>query len=171
MPQLAYSISDWLGLDTPSTDLTFAHMALRGLVVFAWLLVLLHLSHQRLLGKSAGADILILVVLGSVLSRAVNGQAAFFPTLGVSALLVVLHRLLMKAAFHAHWISVLAKRTDSILVRDGQIDWPAMRRADITEDDLLEHLRLSGGTGSVAEVKEARLERSGTVSVIKRSGS
>lgn len=168
MHPIVQMLSDWLGLDTPPADLTFPHMALRGGVVFVWLLALLHLSHQRLLGKSAGADILILVVLGSVLSRAINGQAAFFPTLGVSALLVILHRFLMKAAFHAHWISILAKRTDSVLVRDGQIDWPAMRRADITEDDLLEHLRLNG-VGHVREVKEARLERSGTISVLKRS--
>lgn len=38
----------------------------------------------------------------------------------------------------------------------------------MTEDDLAENLRLNGNTNDPRAVKEARLERSGTVSVIKK---
>lgn len=156
-----------LGLDVGPAELSFGQMAARAVVVFMWILVLLNVADLRLVGKISGSDALSLVVLGSILSRAINGQAAFFPTLGVSGLLVLLHRGLMAVAYHSHWISLMAKRRDTVLVRNGKIDWAAMRRANITEDDLLENLRLNGNVGTIAEVKEARFERSGTISVLK----
>jgi uncharacterized membrane protein YcaP (DUF421 family) len=162
-------VSHTLGLDVLSADLAFSHMAWRALVVAVWSLVLLNLAHKRFLGRNSGSDILVGVVLGSVLSRAINGQAAFFPTLGVCAVLVLLHRALMAAAFHSHRISLLAKGRDYVLVRNGKIDWREMRRSRITEDDLLENLRINGNVGRIADVSEARLERNGTISVTKSS--
>ena len=54
-----------------------------------------------------------------------------------------------------------------VLIRDGKPDRDAMRRAHITEHDLDEDLRTEGLDGTET-VKEARLERSGKVSVVKR---
>ncbi len=156
-----------LGLHVAPAELHFSHMAWRALVVVVWSLVLLNLSHKRFLGRNSGSDIMLAVLLGSVLSRAINGQAAFFPTLGVCAVLVLLHRALMAAAYRWHWVSLLAKGRDYVLVRRGQIDWREMRRSKITEDDLLENLRTNGNLGRVADVPEARLERSGEISVVK----
>ena len=111
--------------------------------------------------------IMVAVVLGSVLSRAINGQSAFFPTLGVSALLVALHHLLATLAFHSHGLSQLVKGRARVLVRDGKIDPDAMRRSKITHDDLDENLRLHGNIRQLEHVAEARLERNGSVSVVK----
>lgn len=168
MEALRSTIVEMLGLDSGPGDLEFTQMACRTLVVFIWVLGLIHLSHRRLLGRASGSDTLMLVVLGSVLSRAINGQSSFFPTLGVSALTVMLHRVLMSAAFHVHWISLLAKGRDHVLVRNGQMDRDALSRTKFTEDDLMENLRLHG-IDALTAVKEARLERSGTISVVKRT--
>jgi uncharacterized membrane protein YcaP (DUF421 family) len=55
-----------------------------------------------------------------------------------------------------------------VLIRDGEPDRDAMRRTHVTEHDLHEDLRQEGLEGS-GKVKEARLERSGKLSVVKRS--
>src|SRR5205814_1640131 len=97
----------------------------------------------------------------------INGQASFFPTLGASALLVFLHHLMAKLAFHSHRFSRLVKGSARMLVRDGKLIDRELQRSNITHDDLDEYLRLSGsviGTGAVAE---ARFERNGNVSVVK----
>jgi uncharacterized membrane protein YcaP (DUF421 family) len=52
----------------------------------------------------------------------------------------------------------------SQLVKDGQIDWDAMRRHDITLDDLKESMRLTLKSEDVAQVQSATLERNGNVS-------
>ena len=63
-----------LGLHTPPSDLTFLQMGLRGVVVFLFGIVLFRLADRRFIGSNAGFDVLLGVVLGSVLSRAINGQ-------------------------------------------------------------------------------------------------
>ena len=161
-------LDDWLGLQLPADELGFSHMAWRSLVVFLFSVLLMRVGVKRLLGHNAAMDVMLAVILGSVLSRAINGQADFFPTLGAGLVLVLLHRLLAMASLRSHWVSLFAKGRDRVLVRQGQVDREALRHATMTEDDLLENLRLHGNIGSAAEAEEARLERNGTVSVIKR---
>lgn len=168
MHEIGELVSHQLGLDVSPADLSFLQMAGRTCVVALWAVVLLNLSHKRFLGRNSGSDVMVAVLLGSVLSRAINGQAAFAPTLGASAVLVLLHRGLMAAAYRWHWVSLTAKGRDHLLVREGRIDWSEMRRSRITEDDLVENLRINGNVASIAEVREARLERSGTISVVKK---
>jgi uncharacterized membrane protein YcaP (DUF421 family) len=156
-----------LGLHLEAANLGFGHMTLRAMIVFCVAVVLARVGNRRLLAHNAGFDIMLLVVLGSVLSRGINGQAAFFPTLGVSAVLVGLHHLVATLALHSHWFSQLAKGSPRTLVRRGQVDQAAMRKAKISGDDLEENLRLNGGVSDVREVAEARLERNGSISVVK----
>ena len=156
-----------LGLSLDATELEFSHMAWRAFVVFCVAVLLTRLGARRLFSHGAGFDIMVAVVLGSVLSRAINGQAAFLPTLGASALLVALHHVLATLTFQAHWLSVLVKGRPHVLVRNGQVDREQMRRTKITDDDLDENLRLHGNAGELSEVAEARLERNGSVSVVK----
>jgi hypothetical protein len=51
----------------------------------------------------------LIVILASVLSRAINGSAAFFPTLGGGLILVLSHRLLSLMAYYSHWFGSLIK--------------------------------------------------------------
>src|ERR687883_587905 len=89
-----------LGLSLQAHDLHFSHMAWRTVIVFVFAVILARLGDRRFLGHSAGFDIMVAIILGSVLSRGINGQAAFFPTLGVSALLVLIHHVMAKLAYH-----------------------------------------------------------------------
>ena len=142
-------------------------MAWRGVVVFFFAILLVRLGARRLLAHNAGFDIMVAIMLGSVLSRAINGEAAFFPTLGVSGLLVLLHHVLATLAFRSHWLSQVLKGRAHVLVRDGKVDRDQMCRSKITDDDLDENLRLHGNVSELAQVAEARLERNGAVSVVK----
>jgi uncharacterized membrane protein YcaP (DUF421 family) len=160
-----------LGLSLQAHDLRFSHMAWRSIIVFAFAVALARVGDRRFLGHSAGFDIMVAIILGSVLSRAINGQAAFFPTLGASALLVLLHHVLAKLAFHSHWFSRLVKGTARTLVRDGNLVDRELCRSNMTHDDLDEHLRLNGGVIGTDDVAEARLERNGTISVVKVKGA
>jgi uncharacterized membrane protein YcaP (DUF421 family) len=160
-----------LGLQVESRHLTFAHMAWRSVVIFIFGVVLMRLADRRFLGRNAGFDVLLGVVLGSVLSRGINGQAAFFPTLGACLVLVILHHLLATAACHSHVFSQWVKGLPQILVRSGKIDEGQLRRNKMTADDLLENIRLNGNAGRPEDVAEAWLERNGTISIIKKKES
>jgi uncharacterized membrane protein YcaP (DUF421 family) len=160
----------WLGLGFNAGELHFSHMAWRALIVFCFGVFLARVADRRMLGHNAGFDIMLLVVLGSVLSRAINGQAAFFPTLGACAVLVALHHIVATVAFHSHGFSQLLKGRSRTLVHNGKVNRAALRSSKITDEDLDENLRLNGGIMDTNDVAEARLERNGSVSVVKAKG-
>lgn len=157
------------GANSPADTLSWGQMAARTVLVFFFGVVLVRLADRRFLGRNAGFDVMLAIVLGSVLSRGINGQAPFFKTLGVSALLVLLHRLLAAAACRWSALSRFVKGRAVVLVKNGQPQRAALRAADISGDDLEENLRLNGNISNLAEVAEARLERNGQISVLKRS--
>lgn len=172
MLDAAYAyLNDLLGLNKSGNDLELGHMLARTGVVFIVAVVLVRVGARRFLSHSAGFDMMVAVVLGSVLSRAINGDARFFPTLAASVLLVLLHHVVASLAFRSHWISQLVKGRPRVLVRDGVVDASEMKRAKITPDDLEANLRLQGNVARVEDVAEARLERSGSVSVLLRKSA
>ncbi len=155
-----------LGLD--EDDLGAHHMAIRAVVVFIFAIFVVRIGEKRFIGKNTAFDVILGVMLGSVISRAITGQSPFFPTLVAAVVLVGLHWIFARLSFSAGWIGTLIKGSPRVLIRDGKIDWDAMRRSHLSENDLLSALRLREGMEDWSEVKEARLERNGEISVIRR---
>ncbi|MFN2432497.1 MAG: DUF421 domain-containing protein [Gemmatimonadota bacterium] len=151
-------------------DLDAGQMALRAVVVFIAALTIVRIGNKRFLGRNTAFDLVLAFILGSVLSRAITGNAPLFPTLVAGAVLVAMHWLLSVASYHSRALGVLFKGRSRELVRDGEIRWDGMRRSQITTHDLEEALRLEGKPADVEGVRAAYLERSGSISVIARSG-
>src|SRR5436853_3444525 len=117
-----------LGLGTKPEDLTFVQISLRGAIVFIATLIMIRLGHKRSLSRKTAFDAVLLVILASVLSRAINGSAAFFATLGGGVVLVLLHRLLALVAYHSHWFGCLIKGQSEVIVENGEMIRPVMSR-------------------------------------------
>lgn len=167
--EIGEGINGLLGLDADS--LTIWQMSLRAVVVYIAGLAMIRVGEKRFLGKSSAFDVLLSIIVGSVLSRAINGSAEFFPTLGASVVLVGLHWLFAAIAFRNDNFATLIKGNERVLIRDGEIQWSAMRKSHIGERDLLGALRSAANVTNPSEVQEARLERNGEISVIKRERS
>jgi uncharacterized membrane protein YcaP (DUF421 family) len=54
------------------------------------------------------------------------------------------------------------------LYKDGKIDRKNMLRCDISDGDLEEGIRIAANVSSTDELKEVRIERSGTISAVKK---
>ena len=94
------SFETLLGLGVEPRNLTFIQISLRGIIVFLVTLAAVRLGHKRSLSRKTPFDAVLLVILAAVLSRAINGSAAFFATLGGGVVLVLLHRLFAFLAFY-----------------------------------------------------------------------
>ncbi len=160
-------ITTVLGLELEPKYLTFGQICLRGAIVMIFTLIIVRLGDKRSLSKKSAFDAALLIILASVLARAINGSAAFFPTLGGSAVVVGLHRLMAFASCKSDGFRRLVKGQPSELVRNGQLIARNMRRDHIAEEDIREDLRLDGEE-ELARVKVARLECSGDISFIKK---
>jgi uncharacterized membrane protein YcaP (DUF421 family) len=157
-----------LGLSMDPKDLTFMQISSRGIIVFLVTLITVRLGHKRSLSRKTPFDAVLLVILAAVLSRAINGSAAFFATLGGGVVLVVLHRLFAFLAFYSHRFGILVKGRPDVIVRDGQCDLAMMRRNHASTHDLDEDMRLSAHTDDLSRIRVARVERSGDISFIKK---
>jgi uncharacterized membrane protein YcaP (DUF421 family) len=156
-----------LGLGAEPKDLTFAQISLRGVIVMIFTLIIVRLGDKRSLSKKSAFDAALLIVLASVLARAINGSAAFFATLGGSAVIVALHRSLAYASCRSDAFRRLIKGKPKELVRNGEFIRTNMRRNHVADEDVCEDLRLDGEE-DLANVKIARLECSGDISFIKK---
>jgi len=160
------SFGSLLGLGLEARDLTFLQVSLRGIFVFLATLVMVRFGHKRSLARKSAFDAVLIVILASVLSRAINGNAPFFATIGGSFVIVLLHRLFALIAYHSHWFGILIKGRPELIIEDGNFIRGTMRRNHISTHDIEEDMRLRGHTDQIDKVKKARVERSGDVSFV-----
>jgi uncharacterized membrane protein YcaP (DUF421 family) len=156
------------GPDADSHTITALQMTTRAILIFFTVLALLRLSGSRTFGANTAFDMVVKIMLGAVMSRAVVAASPFWGTLLAGLVLVGLHRLLAWAAFRSHFVGKLVKGECLMLAEKGHVDEPSLRRNNLTRDDLLEGLREGGNIGTVEEAEAVRLERDGSISVVKK---
>ena len=149
--------------------LSTAQEAARAVLIFTYGLILLRLVGPRLFGHWSALDIVVTIMVGSALARAMTGSAPLVGTMVAAAVMAFLHAAL------AHWVArnrTVARLVEGkavTLIDHGRIDHDARKQAKISESDLREALRQEGvdGEAHVANVKSMTLEPSGHLSVVK----
>src|SRR5690349_3159817 len=123
---------------TPNT----AQFCARAFILFLYGILCIRVAGRRTFSNLSPLDIFVAIVVGSNISRAMTGKAPFLPTLLATMLIVLLHRLVAMATVRSNWLARFVKGRPITLVRDGIIDSKAMLHANISDDDLLEGLRM-----------------------------
>jgi uncharacterized membrane protein YcaP (DUF421 family) len=154
------------GVGGTTAQINVPQMALRALVVYVVTVLIVRMGKKRFMSRATAFDVILGIILGSLVSRAITGAAPFTPTLVAAAMLLAVHWLFSAGAVRWHAFGAAIKGHSQILVKGGQIDAEALRAAHMSERDLWEELR-SKSISDLNEVAEARLERSGSLSVIK----
>jgi len=157
-----------LGPDGKATELTLFNISLRAFLIFIAGLALVRVGDRRSLAEKTAFDAIFIVLLGSMLSRAINGTSPFFTTIAAAIVLMIIHRTFAFAAYKSHWFGQLIKGKPITVVRNGEMDWQGLKRALVSKHDFEEDLRLDGKTDDVSTIRLARLERSGDISFVKK---
>ncbi|MFO7652389.1 MAG: DUF421 domain-containing protein [Candidatus Krumholzibacteriia bacterium] len=148
-------------------SISWYQMCLRAVASFCFALILVRAGGTRAFGKNTSFDIVLGVILGSVISRAVTGNSPMIPTFAAAIMLVLLHLAFTSLAFRWSRFGAAIKGSETRLVAGGEYIPDAMRRTGMTPRDIAEGLRESGH-GDLAEVEAVYLERSGNLSVIPK---
>lgn len=144
------------------------HMVLRGTVVYWFLLLVFRFVLRRDIGSMGVADLLFVVLVADASSNAMQGEYK-----SINDGLVLLSTLIAWN-FGLDWLSYRSPLVErflepvpEVLVRHGRINRRAMKREMITREELDGKLR-EQGVEDIAEVRIARLESDGTLSVFKK---
>jgi len=157
-----------LGLSAvKAEELSTLQVCLRALVVYLVLIGYVRFAKKRFLSEATGFDAILVIVIGSVASRAISGTAPFIPSLAGTFVLVLVHWVISYITQNSALLGYIVKGKDTVLIRNGKIDREALAASHMSEDDLEEDLRQEG-IETPTQVKMARLERSGRLSVIPK---
>jgi uncharacterized membrane protein YcaP (DUF421 family) len=163
-----YEIMDQtLGLSLRAQQLALWQVALRAVVTYAIMIVLVRMGKKRSLGRATAFDAILIIVIGSIAARGVTGNAPLFECLTAVLVLIALHWIISFVTRSYPAVGDLVKGRSTTLVRGGRLDKRALADAHMARDDLEEDLRQKG-IEHLDDVKEARLERSGKLSVIEK---
>ncbi len=154
-----------IGGDADENQLAIGQMIVRAIIVFISALIIVRIGKRRFMGGFTAFDTIMGVIIGSVLSRAINGSARLTETLAATLALVCLHWLFATLSFYSETFSGWLKGAKRELIKDGEVQWKAMRKSAIGKDDLMQAIRQTGGVESFEQVKSACLERGGLITV------
>lgn len=156
-----------LGLEQEARDLGPLQIAARVVIVYAVTLIVVRLGKKRFMGRGSAFDVIVGIIVGSIASRAITGNAPLGPGLAGVATLLALHWLFSAIALRWHGFGTAVKGHSRVIIRDGVIDEDALSAAHLTHRDLEEDLR-SKGYVRLEDVAEGRFERDGTLSVERK---
>lgn len=147
------------------------HMVVRGTVVYWFLLIVFRFVLRRDIGSMGVADLLFVVLVADASSNAMQGE---YKTINDG---LVLLSTLIAWNFALDWLSYRSSAVarflepvPEVLVRHGRVHRRAMKREMITLEELEGQLR-EQGVEHLSDVRIARLESDGTLSVFKTKGA
>lgn len=158
-------MDDLLGLK--DDGLLWYQMAIRAIIAYFVVLLLIRLGNKRFLGKLTSHDIILAIILGSIVSRGITGAAPLWTTLITAAALILLHGALSYASIKFDWVGRWVKGKRKCLVDEGELMKDTMLASKISEEDIMIEAR-KNGIRNIDEIKYAYLERNGDISVIKK---
>jgi uncharacterized membrane protein YcaP (DUF421 family) len=148
-------------------ELNSLQMSCRGFVMFFITLILIRIAGMRSFGSKSAFDVIIAIMLGALLSRAITGASPAIPVILSGLTMAVIHRLLGILSLKSSFLSHLVKSKELSLYKNGKINEKNLKRCNITSGDLMEGIRIAGSVESLQEVKEVFMERNGEISVVK----
>src|SRR5690349_10304736 len=110
---------EWaFGVGGSAIHINVPQMALRAVVVYAATVLIVRLGKKRFMSRATIFDVILGIMLGSMVSRAIVGTAPFLPTLAASATLLAVHWVFSAGAARWHGFGKVIKGNPRMLVKD-----------------------------------------------------
>ncbi len=136
------------------------------LVIYFFLIFLMRTIGRRTLGQLSVVDLVIVIVMGSAVETAmVNGDTSLQAGLACACTLLAANRTLAFFVVRSRRLRKLVVGNPMILVHDGHFLDDHLRRAGLTQDDVMEALR-EREENRLENIKFAILEVDGTINVV-----
>jgi uncharacterized membrane protein YcaP (DUF421 family) len=145
---------------------------LKACAVYFVLWAIVRISGRRTLGEMTAFDFVLFLIIGGATQRAITGQdysltnalilVATFVTIEIGLSLIERDSPMMRRILNA---------APTILVENGRVLAYRLRRARVTEDNILEAGRRLHGLERMDQIKFAILEPSGNISIVPNEES
>ncbi len=139
---------------------------IRSASVYLFMLIALRVFGKKELSQLNTADvILILLISNSVQNAMVGNNTSLLGGLSAAIVLFAINFGLKKLMYKSQRFSDFMQEKPEILIHDGKMDFKALSKLNITNDELKEAIR-EHGVEHFSDVKLAMLEIDGNISII-----
>jgi len=143
-------------------------LIVRGVVVYAFLLVLLRITGKRQVGQLAPFDLVLLLVLSNAVQNSMNGgDNSLIGGLLSATTLVGLNWLVSIGTFRSKKLEGLIEGRPQILIHNGKLFEDVIAKAHLTHHEVHSALRMAG-CASIEDVHSGILENSGEISIVPK---
>ncbi len=145
----------------------FLRILILGPVSLLWIAAVVRLIGLRSFSKMTAFDFVTTVATGSLLGAAATARdwLGFIVPSGAMLALLGTQAIIAEMRIHSiRWLKII-ENEPLLLMREGLMDKPAMKKARVTEDDLLAKLR-EANVLKLSEVRAVALETTGDISVL-----
>jgi uncharacterized membrane protein YcaP (DUF421 family) len=147
-------------------NLSILMMVLRAVIVFFTTLLFIRIAKKRFLGRNTAFDIVLSIIMGSLLARTINGSAPLLHTLITALVIIGLHYSFTNLIARSPRFGSFFEGTPKELMKDGKFNRKALLEHHLTEDDVMEAVRLHANSNSIKNVKQCYLENNGKLSIV-----
>ena len=145
-------------------------LVIRATVIFLFIFLVTRIAGRRQLGELEPFDVILLVVLGDLVQQGITqSDESVTGTVIVISTITLLSVAVGWVSFRFGRVRLITEGEPIVLIHDGQVIEPNLRRERLTRNDLEEETRRQQ-LESLDQVRWAILEDDGSISVIpKRS--
>ena len=140
---------------------------IKAAIVYFALWAIIRISGRRTLGEMSAFDLVLFMIIGGSTQRAITGQDySLTNALLLVATFIVIDIALSFVELRSPFMRRVFNGMPMILVENGVVKTARMRRARITEDNILEAARKLQGLERIDEIKFAILEATGVITIV-----
>jgi uncharacterized membrane protein YcaP (DUF421 family) len=144
----------------------YLDIILRSTAVYLFMVIALRVFGKKELSQLNTADvILILLISNAVQNAMVGSDSSLWGGLAAATVLFAINFILKKVMFRYKKINDFIEEKPEILIHNGNLDFNALSKLSISNDELKEAMR-EHGIEHFADVKLAMLEIDGNISII-----
>jgi uncharacterized membrane protein YcaP (DUF421 family) len=148
-------------------DLPWWEFIVRGVAVYASLLVMVRLSGRRTVGQFTPFDLLVVMLLSEAVSNSLSGgDDSLIGGLIIAATLLLLNMLVALLSARSKRMSAVLDGTAVLLGRDGTFFDTVVKRCRIAETDIEQALREADCPRHLMQC--AFLEADGAITILKK---
>jgi uncharacterized membrane protein YcaP (DUF421 family) len=144
----------------------------RGFAVYFFLLVVFRIAGKRSLGQITTFDAVLLLIISEAVQQAlINNDTSMTNGFILVLTLLGLDLSVSLLTLNSRRLDKLINDRPLVLLENGRLFKDRMRKARVTEDDILAMARELQGLERLDQIKFAVLERSGGITVVPNEAS
>jgi uncharacterized membrane protein YcaP (DUF421 family) len=144
------------------------HFALRAIVIYAMVMVMIRVSGKRAVGQFTPFDLVLLILIGNAVQNGLNGgDNSITGALILAGCLIALNYAVAFLTARFQPIEHFVEGVPKVIARDGVIFHDQLRKELVSLDDFHEALRMNN-LADCEDVALALLETNGSISVVPK---